>query len=161
MQIRAATENDIPQLKQIKPELEDWDIDRRLAAQTEDKARFFVVEDQGELVSFVFLKYDGKLTHPDYPDLEDLFTRIDKRRQGYARALLLACEDHVRQRGYPKIGLAAGPDPADPGRQLYEQFGYQHDGGATYVDGVYNGVEDWVIDMEKELSERDDGNNPD
>lgn len=37
--------------------------------------------------------------------------------------------------------------------QLYDKLGFKHEGGKKYIDGVYNNVEDWVIDMEKKLSE--------
>ena len=151
MIIRMATEADIPHIKQIRPGIEHERIIHRLEMQAKGEAEFLVVEDQRVLVSFVFLKYAGTLTHPAYPNLEDLVTRPDKRRRGYARALLVDCEKRVKRRGFHKIGLAADPDRADPGRQLYEQLGYQHDGGAAFVDGVYNGVEDWAINMEKEL----------
>ncbi|MEZ4711157.1 MAG: GNAT family N-acetyltransferase [Caldilineaceae bacterium] len=151
MIIRLATEEDIPQMKQIRLGIEHELIFHRLQMQAKGEAEFLVVEDRGELVSFVVLKFPGTSTPTEYPKLEDLVTRPDKRRRGYARALLVDCEKRIKQRGFHKIGLAADPDRADPGRQLYEQLGYQHDGGASYVDGVYDGVEDWAIDMEKEL----------
>lgn len=151
MQIRNVTPNDRQQIQQVKPKLEPWRIAERLAAQAAGLAEFLAVEADHELRCFVYLKYGGKATHPDYPDLEDLFTRADSRQRGYATALLNACERRVAQRGFTKIGLAASPDPTDPGRRLYVKLGYRPDGRAAYVDGIYNGVEDWVIDMEKVL----------
>ena len=151
MKIRIANDSDKPQLKQIRLGLEDDHIVYRLDAQSRGAAEYLVAEDNGELVAFLFLKFTDKATHPEYPDIEDLFTRLDKRRHGYATALLLECERRAKERGFQKIGLAAGPDPTDPGHQLYVKLGYRHDGKESYVDGVYDGVEDWVIDMEKNL----------
>ncbi|MEM7131465.1 MAG: GNAT family N-acetyltransferase [Chloroflexota bacterium] len=150
MNIRNATEKDTSSLRQMRPNFDEH-IAYRLTAQTNGKGEFLIVEEADEVVSFVFLKYTGKSTYPDYPDIEDLFTKVDKRRKGYAQALLLECEKRAMQRGFQTIGLAASPDPADPGHQLYRKLGYQHDGKESYVDGVYDGVEDWVIDMEKVL----------
>lgn len=156
MKIRIVNDSDKPQLKQIRRRicsigLEDDHIAHRLAAQSREEAAYLVVEDNDELVAFWSLKFKGKATHPDYPDIEDLFTRLDKRKKGYATALLLECEKRAKARGFQKIGLAAGPDPTDPGHQLYVKLGYRYDGKESYVDGVYDGIEDWVIDMEKNL----------
>lgn len=151
-QIRNVTAHDFAQLQQVKPGMEEWRFAERLAAQARGQAEFLVVADGDELLCFVYLKYNGKATHPDYPDLEDLYTRADRRQQGHATALLAACERRVAQRGFTKLGLAAGPDPTDPGHRLYVKLGYQHDGQAMYVDGIYDGVEDWVIDMEKQIA---------
>lgn len=124
----------------------------RLAAQSKDIGEFLVVETTRGLVSFVFLKYYGKETYLHIPDIEDLYTKVEERGKGYATALLHACESRSRARGFAQISLAAGVDPADPARRLYEKLGYVYDGKASYVDGVYNGVPDWVIDMIKELA---------
>lgn len=147
--IRNVTTADFAQIQQVKPGAEAWRFAERLAAQANGQAEFLAVEVGGELVCFVYLKYNGKLTHPDYPDLEDLYTRADQRQRGHATALLQECERRVAQRGFTKLGLAASPDPSEPGHRLYAKLGYQPDGQPTYVDGIYDGVEDWVIDMEK------------
>lgn len=149
--IRKATLKDIDQLKKVKPSLSDEHAVDRLKRQGEKLLEYLVVEDDGVIVSFVLLKWHGKETHPEFPDLEDLYTREDKRGKGYATLLIKECEKLAKQRGFKKIGLAANPDLNENARRLYEKLGFRHDGGKTYVDGIYNGVEDWVVDLEKTL----------
>lgn len=150
MIIRNAESGDAAPLQAIR-QLAESLIAYRLAAQTNGIGEFLVVETAAGLVSFVFLKYFGKETYPRIPDIEDLYTKMEERGKGYATALLHACESRSRVRGFAQISLAAGVDPTDPARQLYEKLGYAYDGKVSYVDGVYNGVQDWVIDMIKEL----------
>lgn len=149
--IRKAILEDIGQLKKVKPSLTDEHIVERLKRQDEKLAEYLVFEVDGEVVSFVLLKWHGKKTHPEYPDMEDLFTRDDQRAKGYATALIKECEKLAKSRGFKKIGLAANPDLNEHARKLYGKLGYRHDGGESYVDGVYNGVKDWVVDLEKNL----------
>lgn len=152
MIIKNAGSSDLPRLQVVR-QLEAWRMAQRLDAQTAGRAEFLMVEENFQVVSFVFLKYSGKQTYPDFPDIEDLYTKEQERGKGYATALLQACEAKAKQKGFGQIGLAASIDPADPARRLYEKLGYQHDGKARYVDGVYDGVKDWVIDMVKNLGE--------
>ncbi len=152
--VRNALPADAAELQALRPYLADGRIvAQRLEEQHQGRAEFLVVEDHGRLVSFVFLKYYGKTTHPDYPDIEDLYTVERERGHGHATALLQACELRAAQRGHGQIGLAASPDRANVARRLYEKLDYRHDGGPAYVDGVYDGVEDWAIDLEKNLGE--------
>lgn len=151
MIIRQVTREDTLRLQTIKP-IDDGQIAHRLTAQAHGQAEFLVVETTASLVSFVFLKYYGKETYPHIPDIEDLYTKVEERGKGYATALLHACENRASARGFAQISLAAGVDPTDPARRLYEKLGYVYDGKVSYVDGIYNGVKDWVIDMIKDLA---------
>jgi ribosomal protein S18 acetylase RimI-like enzyme len=150
--IRKATLDDIGELKKVKTSLTDEQIVDRIKRQKDAKdIDYLVYEKDGELVSFVILKWKGKETHPEYPDMEDLHTKESERTKGYATKLIDKCEELAREHGFTKIGLAVNPDSNSYARRLYEKLGYKHDGGKSYLDGIYNGVEDWVIDMEKEL----------
>ncbi len=151
MSIRKAARGDSPQLKEVKPGLEDGRINDRLKAQENGKAEFLIIESDNQIVSFVYLKYFGKVTHPDYPDMEDLFTKESERGKGYGTALIKECEKLSHVKGFKKIGLAVNPTENLHAKQLYEHLGYRHDGKQSYVDGVYNGVEDRCIDLEKSL----------
>jgi GNAT superfamily N-acetyltransferase len=151
MIIRNAEPGDSTSLQAIRP-LDEQLIAYRLATQVQGIGEFLVVETALGLVSFVFLKYYGKETYPHLPDIEDLYTKVEERGKGYATVLLRACESRAKARGFSQISLAAGVDPTDPARQLYEKLSYAYDGKVSYVDGVYNGVQDWVIDMIKELA---------
>src|SRR3990170_1443867 len=133
MNIRMARVTDYETLKKIKPSINDRTIEERLKKQKEGKVEFMVLEDNNEPVSFVLLKWEGKKTHPEYPDMEDLYTKEESGRKGYATLLIKECEKRVKEKVF------------------YERLGYKHYGSKPYVDAVYNGAEDWVIDLEKEM----------
>ena len=151
MNIRLARVTDYEMLKKIKPSISDRIIEERLSRQEEGKVEFMILEDNNEPVSFVLLKWEGKKTHPEYPDMEDLYTKEESGRKGYATLLIKECEKRVKEKGLKKIGMAVNPDKNSKVKVFYEKLGYRHDGGKLYVDAVYNGVEDWVIDLEKEI----------
>ena len=151
MNIRLARVTDYEMLKKIKPSISDRIIEERLSRQEEGKVEFMVLEDNNESVSFVLLKWEGKKTHPEYPDMEDLYTKEESRRKGYATLLIKECEKRVKEKGFKKIGMAVNPDKNSKAKVFYERLGYKHYGSKPYVDAVYNGAEDWVIDLEKEM----------
>jgi GNAT superfamily N-acetyltransferase len=150
--IRNVTSRDLAQVLEIKPLLTEEIFQQRLQMQEKGDAEFLVVEDNGELMCFVLLKWIGKPTHPDYPDLEDLYTKKSSRGKGYASLLVRHCEKVVKERGFFKVGMAANTDPECPARKLYAKLGYKTDGKPEYVDGVYKGAEEWVVDLEKDLT---------
>lgn len=151
MLIRNATSGDVDQILKIKSGIDLETINTRLEKQSQGLVEFLVVEDDNNLVSFVFLKWQGKATHPQYPDMEDLYTRQQFRGRGYATALIKKCEQLSHQKGFTKIGLAVNPDLNQLALQFYQHLGYQSTNEPSYIDGVYNGVEDWCIDLEKNL----------
>ena len=69
---------DIPSLKKIKPSLDDLTIKNRLKLQENGTVVFLICEIK-TIHGFVFLKWNGKPTHPEYPDMEDLYIREDMR----------------------------------------------------------------------------------
>ena len=149
--IRKATNADFPALQFVKPQLDQATFSKRIEAQQKGDVEYLVVEADGELVAQVLLKWHGKPTYPNYPDLEDLYTKDTARGKGYASMLINECECKVKEKGFSKIGMAANVDPRCPARKLYAKLGYVHDGKEQYVDGVYDGVKDWVVDLEKGL----------
>ena len=154
--VRAATPQDSDQLALVKPywgnDPAKMIITSRLQHAAAANGAYLIAILEGRIVGHVFLKFEGKQTAPDYPDVEDLYVHDEYRRQGVASALMRACETIVAQHGFNKIGLAAGVDENGPERLLYQQLGYTLTGSAPYVDGVYNGVEDWVVDMVKAVN---------
>ena len=149
--IRKATLQDKNQLKKIKTSLTNKQILDRLKRQTKRKVEYLVLEVDKEIVAFILLKWQGKKTHPEYPDMEDLYVVKNERGKGYAKKLLAECEKLARIKGFEKIGLASNKDLNYPATKLYLKLGYVHDGRKSYIDGVYNGVEDRVIDLDKEI----------
>jgi GNAT superfamily N-acetyltransferase len=67
-------------------------------------------------------------------------------------ALLHFAEKQARTRGCTHIGLAVNPTENPRAKALYERLGYAPTGEEMYVDDVYDGHEDWVIDLEKRIS---------
>lgn len=151
MNIRLVKISDADFLKKIKHSISYETTNKRLKKQEEGKTEFLVLEESIGPVSFVLLKWEGKKTHPEYPDMEDLFTKEEYRGKGYGTLLIKECERRAKKRGFNKIGLAVNPTLNSKAKKLYERLGYKHDGAKTYVDAVYNGTEDWVVDLEKEI----------
>lgn len=149
--IRQATKEDFSALEAVKPQLKQEQFLERLDRQEKGEAEYLVVEENGEVVAQILLKWHGKPTYPNYPDLEDLYTKESARGKGYAMLLVKECERKAKEKGFSKIGMAANGDAQCPARKLYAKLGYVHDGKEQYVDGVYDGVEDWVVDLEKEI----------
>lgn len=106
---------------------------------------------ESALVGWVIVTWSGKPSQVEYPDLSDLYVAEAWRNRGIGTALINSVELLAQARGYSKIGLAVNPDLNPQAHALYLRLGYRHDGRARYLDGVYDGVEDWVIDLEKVL----------
>jgi GNAT superfamily N-acetyltransferase len=148
LEVRCAVFEDISGLlvlKNLRPE----QCEKRLRAAESGDAEYLVAVMDGQIIGQAFLKFDGKMTEPTFPDIEDLYVHRDFRRQGIATKMLVHCEQLAQDRGFASVGLAASVKEDDPGRQLYRKLGYVEMDTAPYVDGIYNGVEDWVIDMRK------------
>ena len=157
MIIRSANQNDVQQLTSIKRPTEEHRTRfaeihaNRLAQAVQGKAVYFVAEDAGEIVGHVFLKFYGSETEPDCPNIEDLYVREDRRGSGIGSALLSRCEALLREKGYGRVGLSVNPELNPRAKALYERLGYINVSRAPYLGGVYDGDEDWVIDMVKLL----------
>lgn len=151
MTIRKLTSNDVEVIKLVKLNLALETINDRLERQEKGEVEFLGLEDGGELVSLVLLKWKGKKTHLEYPDIEDLYTKEEKRGNGYATNLLNKCEELVREKGFTKIGLAVNPVENNQALKFYERLGYKITGEDKYIDGIYDGVEDWCVDMEQTI----------
>lgn len=152
VKIRKAAVDDVTALQSVKPTITVETIKKRLESQQKGEVEFLVLEKEGKIVSFVLLKWEGKPTHPEYPDMEDLYTKESERGRGYGAMLVKECERRAGQRSFGKIGLAVNPTLNSKAKKFYEKLAFEHDGRKSYLDGVYNGTEDWVVDLEKELN---------
>lgn len=151
MQVRSATSADIPAITSMK-QIEDQDrYTQRIKETEEGKSSYLVAEQDGRIVGQVFLKYYGTKSHPSYPDMEDLFVDEQFRGQGVGTLLINTCEKLVKEKGHTKIGLSVNPDLNQKAKDLYFKLGYTSLGENAYLDAVYNGVEDWVIDLVKTI----------
>ena len=151
MKIRIATKADIPTITTMK-NIEDQNrYIQRINETSEGRSAYFVTEQDGQVIGQVFLKYYGTKTCPEYPNMEDLFVDENFRDQGVGTALIKECENRATEKGFTRIGLSVNPSLNKKAMSLYEKLGYSGLGGEPYLDGVYNGVEDWVIDLAKAL----------
>lgn len=151
--IRCAAERDAPALARVRPGYDDDNVAQRFRTLSgEVDGEWLLLVEGNEILGWGVLKWSGKKSHPEYPDVEDLYLRKEHRDRGLGTRLLTHMEDLARERGFGRLGLAVNPDLNPDAHRLYERLGYRHDGGPSYVDGIYNGVEDRVIDMEKDLA---------
>jgi GNAT superfamily N-acetyltransferase len=158
MEIRRATKTDIPQLTQLKkPKSEEYrkifaeNQQKRLCEMEEGKAVYLVAEEDHRLVGHLFLKFYGSQTEPGYPNMQDLYVDESKRSEGIGTYLIYKAEEIAKDNGYIKISLAVNPALNARAKALYEKLGYKQIARKPYIDGVYDGVEDWCVDMVKNL----------
>lgn len=116
------------------------------------EAVFLVALIEKKPVGYVMLKFNGKPTAPTYPDMEDVYVVESLRGKGIGTRLINKCEIISKEKGFKQIGLAVNPTSNLRTKQLYERLGYKDVSDKQYLDGVYNGVEDWVVDMVKDLT---------
>ncbi len=158
MLVRFATNEDVSRLSVYREQADEAHIlkyeksskERLLSAQS-GITYFLVCEENNCVIGEVFLKLNGTKTQPGYPSLEDLFITPSSRGLGAGSMLIHACEEIAKKFGYKEIGLGVNPLKNIRAKKLYERLGYKDVGTSQYLDGVYDGVEDWVIDMKKKL----------
>lgn len=157
MIIRHAGSTDIEQLTSIKKldpkhraRIEAGHTQRLIEA-SHAKVIYLVAEVSGEILGHVLLKLYGSKTQPGYPHIEDLYVRDDVRSRGIGSQLLHESETLLKKLGYGRVGLAVNPELNPRAKALYERLGYKDVGRPPYLDAVYDGDEDWVIDMSKSL----------
>lgn len=147
------TQIDSDLLSQIKPGYDINNIVERFRWLAENvNGTWYICKQDNLIIGWCVAVWSGKKTHPEYPDMQDLFIRPEHRNKRYGTQLISEIEKIVKARGYDSLGLAVNPDTNQDARRLYERLGYQHDGKEQYLDGIYGGFEDWVIDLEKKLA---------
>jgi GNAT superfamily N-acetyltransferase len=124
-------------------------FDRRLTAVSSGSAVWFAaVDDAGDVLGWVIL---NRAAAGRDATIEDLWVVESHRRKGVGAALMEEAERLARAAGEPTLRLGVNPTESQPAARLYERLGYNYEGGAAYLDGVYDGFEDWVVDMLKSL----------
>ena len=110
IKIRKANASDIESLFILKNgTLTREEIQKRLDQQGDGDIDYYIILDQGQLVGHVVLNWRGKSTHPEYPDIVDVFVAERERGKGYGTIILEFCESAARDKGFLKIGLAVNP----------------------------------------------------
>jgi ribosomal protein S18 acetylase RimI-like enzyme/fructosamine-3-kinase len=156
MLIRFATLSDIPQLSTLKHPKDESHLqvykksaeEKILQAQSND-ALFLVLEEERKILGQVFLKLTGNETQPGFPNMQDVYVLEKQRGKGLGKKLIEECERISKDKGYKKISVAVNPTLNHRAKFLYERLGYKDTGDSPYLDGVYDGEEDWAIDMVK------------
>lgn len=158
MIIRNAIAQDIVQLIELKkPKTADYrnkfreNQIQRLEEMEEKKAIYLIAEEGTQVIGHVFIKFYGSQTEPEYPNMQDLYVEKGKRGKGVGTQLIYAAEHVAKKNGYSKISLAVNPTMNQKAESLYKKLGYRKTNTQPYIDGVYDGVEDWCIDMIKKL----------
>lgn len=151
MDIRLAIKNDIPQILKMKKATNSERYLKRIEKAEKKEAHYLVVEDNDKILGHVFLKLTGNTRHPEYPEIEDLFVDNALRGQGIGTKLLIECESLAMKECFEKIGLSVNPENNPRAVDLYEKMGFYQIKDSLFIDGVYEGVEDWCVDMVKKL----------
>jgi len=158
MNIRVATQNDISQLTYLKKPQKEHHVKmfhdnqiKRLDEMEKGESIYLVIEDDNLIVAHLLLKLQGIPTEPGNPNMNDLYVLEEKRNLGIGSKLVKEAEKIVKEKGFSKISLAVNPTLNPKTITLYERLGYKQTETKSYLDGVYDGNEDWVIDMVKEL----------
>jgi N-acetylglutamate synthase-like GNAT family acetyltransferase len=113
LSVRRAVTQDISQIQDLKSgqlsaETLLAQSTHRLREVEVGRAEYLIVELEGQIIGHAFLKFYGKPTAPDYPDIEDLYVHPDFRRKGIATELLSSCETIAQARGFPALGWLLG-----------------------------------------------------
>lgn len=151
MEIRLAKEKDLPQIMKLKDIKDPSLILGRIEKSQEGTVAYFVAEENEVIVGHILLKFYGKDTAPSYPDIEDAFVKEAERSKGIGTLLIQKVEIAAKEKGVNKIGLAVNPTLNHKAKALYERLGYKEVGTPSYLDGIYDGTEDWVVDLVKVL----------
>lgn len=142
MNIRMATEEELPLIREQRLEAYrlyaeqipagHWQgLSRSLSSEADrsEGAELLVAEREGRIAGSVVLfppradAYDGMVEAAEYPEIRMLAVGSDYRGQGVASALIEACAERARARGFRAIGLHTG-EFMTPARRLYEKLGF-------------------------------------
>lgn len=149
--IRNAKPSDIKQIHIVNPLVKAEVIGERLRKQSKREAEYLVLDNGIHLLGQIFLKWTGKPTHPEYPDIENIYVKASERGKGYGTLLVTECERRAKIKGYKKIGLAVNHVRNCPEQILFRKLGYIHDGKIKYPGEIASSKKGYVIDMEKDI----------
>lgn len=97
---------------------------------------FWSAWDDGKLLGCGALK---ELDH-SHAEIKSMRTATAHLRRGVARQLLTRIVEEAKERGYDRLSLETGSDPAfEPARELYVSFGFEYCGPfADYVEDPFS-----------------------
>ena len=119
------------------------------------RGTYLVAWDDGAPVAHAHVAWTD--TQLGVPEIQDVFVRDDRRRQGLGTAVTLAAERAAEARGHRRVSVGTSIDN-DAARRLYEKLGYRGAGAAPVrVQGtimIRTGpleVDDTIVYLVKEL----------
>ncbi|MDA1192475.1 MAG: GNAT family N-acetyltransferase [Candidatus Poribacteria bacterium] len=134
VRVRAATEADLDAMEWAGGYESRATHEDRLDDQETGSALYLVACVNDHPVGYAMLRWAGRPTAPDYPDIEDMGVFPALRGYGIGTALIEACERVARERGHSRIGLAVNPTRNSSARALYERIGFRFSGTSPYHD---------------------------
>jgi GNAT superfamily N-acetyltransferase len=149
--IRLAVENDLRACARVHPNFGEQEGRDRLVWSQANNCTWYLYCAGDDVLGWGLISWQGKETAPAYPDLFDLCVHEDHQSQGIGSQLVHFFEELVAQRGFDRLGLAVNRDENPRALAFYLRLGYYISNDELYLDGVYDGREDWVVDMEKAL----------
>ena len=142
MEIRSATENDIPALMPLMRAYCDFyeadppdrgldEMARALIASEDDQGMLLVADEGGGAVGFAAVGWKwSSLRGARIAVLEDLFVVPEARGRGAADALIEACAERARDNGAPVVTWLTAPDN-HRAQAVYNRVGGK---SATYLE---------------------------
>lgn len=159
--IRLARASDVPHLEWHGGS--DWRsfYEERWHAQQSGAATLLVADWNDFPLGLIIVFWDGKASHPHFPDLQSLRVHPAFRGQSIGSKLLEAAHRLTIARGFAQVGLSVGVYNSGA-RRLYGKLGYQPFGDPYDETWSYRNAQgqevpqtERVIDLVKELH---DGN---
>jgi GNAT superfamily N-acetyltransferase len=119
------------------------------------RGTYLVAWDAGDPVAHAHISWTD--TTLGVPEIQDVFVREDRRRQGFGTAVTLAAERAAEARGHRRISIGTSIDN-DGARRLYEKLGYRDAGvepvrvrGTIMIRSGPLEVDDTLIYLAKDL----------
>jgi GNAT superfamily N-acetyltransferase len=139
IEIRRATEADLPTVLDIQAELTPSTLERavptfRTISTYPDYGVYVAVDDGAIAGTFALLIVDNLGHHcAPFAVLENVVVRTPSRRRGIGRHMLTFAADHARSRACYKLILGSNLKLTDAHR-FYEQLGYRRQGHVFQLD---------------------------
>ena len=83
---------------------------------------YLLVEENDEILAHVLLKLKGIETEPGYPNINDLYVKKERRREGIGTKLIAEVEKLTNEKGFNIISLAVNPNLNPKAKKLYERL---------------------------------------
>jgi GNAT superfamily N-acetyltransferase len=134
----------------VKPDFKLEDVLERLKWNIENKTDWYIYKNDNLVVGWINIKWDKIINDKICPDLFDIYVIESKRSHGIGEELVKYCEKCASEKGFTEISLCVNPMENIRAKNLYEKLGFRQI-GELFLDGEYNGFEDWTINMIKSI----------